>query len=78
MASDLEAAVEVTNLTNKYYFNSIQDFRNNYGSKIGDVGRPREWGGDGEGSASSRREPALAGVDLDDLGRQVRLLERRH
>lgn len=40
---DLSVALEVTNLTDKYYFYSVFDQRNNNGGRIGAPARPREW-----------------------------------
>ncbi len=40
---DLSVALEVTNLTDEYYFYSVFDQRNNNGGRIGAPARPREW-----------------------------------
>ncbi|MEO5706301.1 MAG: TonB-dependent receptor [Alteraurantiacibacter sp.] len=40
---DLSVALEVTNLTNEYYFYSVFDQRNNNGGRIVAPARPREW-----------------------------------
>jgi iron complex outermembrane recepter protein len=40
---DLSIALEVTNLTDEYYFYSVFDQRNNNGGRIGAPARPREW-----------------------------------
>ncbi|WP_191229283.1 TonB-dependent receptor [Aurantiacibacter xanthus] len=40
---DLAIALEVTNLTDEYYFYSAFDQRNNNGGRLGTPARPREW-----------------------------------
>ncbi len=40
---DLSVALEVTNLTDEYYFYSVFDQRNNNGGRIVAPARPREW-----------------------------------
>jgi iron complex outermembrane receptor protein len=40
---DVSVALEVTNLTNEYYFYSVFDQRNNNGGRIAAPARPREW-----------------------------------
>lgn len=40
---DLSVALEVTNLTDEYYFYSVFDQRNNNGGRIATPARPREW-----------------------------------
>jgi iron complex outermembrane receptor protein len=40
---DLSVALEVTNLTDEYYFYSVFDQRNNNGGRIAAPARPREW-----------------------------------
>jgi iron complex outermembrane receptor protein len=40
---DVTVALEVTNLTNEYYFYSVFDQRNNNGGRIAAPARPREW-----------------------------------
>jgi iron complex outermembrane receptor protein len=40
---DLSIALEVTNLTDEYYFYSVFDQRNNNGGRIGAPAQPREW-----------------------------------
>tara|TARA_A100001391_G_scaffold95213_2_gene63074 strand:+ start:13400 stop:15925 length:2526 start_codon:yes stop_codon:yes gene_type:complete len=40
---DLSVALEVTNLTDEYYFYSVFDQRNNTGASIATPSRPREW-----------------------------------
>ncbi|MEL1251001.1 hypothetical protein, partial [Aurantiacibacter gilvus] len=40
---DLSIALEVTNLTDEYYFYSSFDQRNNNGGRIATPARPREW-----------------------------------
>ncbi|MEN7537912.1 TonB-dependent receptor [Aurantiacibacter flavus] len=40
---DLSVALEVTNLTDEYYFYSVFDQRNNTGARIATPARPREW-----------------------------------
>ncbi len=40
---DLSISLEVTNLTDEYYFYSVFDQRNNNGGRIATPARPREW-----------------------------------
>ena len=40
---DLSVALEVTNLTDEYYFYSVFDQRTNYGTRLAAPARPREW-----------------------------------
>jgi iron complex outermembrane receptor protein len=43
MDEDLSISLEVTNLTDEYYFNSVFDQRANNGGRIVTPSRPREW-----------------------------------